>query len=78
MVVEAEVYKHENENMQLAVAVAVAPAPSPTMEAETPTRTPAGIRPVLTPRLSASHPSYVSLSPSAFILIGIMVFGIHY
>ena len=62
---------HKYENLQLARALAPASAP---VEAEAPAKTP-GIRPILTPRQSASHPSYVSLSPFALIFIGIMVFG---
>nr|KYP46073.1 hypothetical protein KK1_032380 [Cajanus cajan] len=54
--------------------VELAAASSP-VEAEVPTRIPQ-IRPVLTPRPSASPSSYVSPSPFAF-LIGIMVFGIY-
>ncbi|XP_061366975.1 non-specific lipid transfer protein GPI-anchored 16-like [Gastrolobium bilobum] len=69
--VVAEAYKFEN--MQLARALAPA---SPLVEAEAPTKTPR-IRPVLTPSSSASHPSYVSLSPFASIVMGIMVFGIY-
>lgn len=65
---------HKYENLKLARAVAVTPA-SPPVEAEPPTTTP-GIRPVLTPLPnSASHPSYVSLSPLALLFIGFMVFG---
>ncbi|KAJ1433096.1 Bifunctional inhibitor/plant lipid transfer protein/seed storage helical domain [Sesbania bispinosa] len=59
---------HKYENLQLATAPASPP--------EAPTTTPR-IRPVFTPLPSASHPSYVSLSPFASILIGIMVFGIY-
>uniref|UniRef100_A0A0R0EX86 Bifunctional inhibitor/plant lipid transfer protein/seed storage helical domain-containing protein n=1 Tax=Glycine max TaxID=3847 RepID=A0A0R0EX86_SOYBN len=62
------------ENMQLARELS--PASSP-VEAETPTRTRIPqIRPVLTPRPSASHSSFAS--PSAFpFFIGILVFGIY-
>ncbi|XP_057440653.1 non-specific lipid transfer protein GPI-anchored 16-like [Lotus japonicus] len=70
----AEGKAHKYENLQVAQTL-VAPASSP-VEAESPTRTP-GIRPVLTtPHPSASTPSCASLSPFAFTLLAIMVFGI--
>ncbi|XP_004493693.1 uncharacterized protein [Cicer arietinum] len=65
-----ETYKYEN--LKLAQAGAVAPSSTP-IEAEAPTKT-SRILPVLTPSPSASYP----LSPSAFLLIGIvMLFSIH-
>ncbi|CAJ1904302.1 unnamed protein product [Sphenostylis stenocarpa] len=67
MVGEAEKY----EKVQLATA-------SSPLEAEAPSRTRIPqIRPVLTPRPSSSHSSFVSPSSPFAILIGIMILGLY-